>query len=101
MTFITQMDKDRIRVLRGVMKQSGAILPQGVLNLAKPDLNDKKRAKNQRVEREELETKVPRRELAATETVILYLTFILWGTLVNPARKFSGEMETLNPLTVP
>lgn len=68
LTFITQMDKDRIRVLRGVMKQSGAILPQGVLNLAKPDLNDKKRAKNQRVEREELETKVPRRELAATET---------------------------------
>ena len=68
-TFITEGDKDRIRVLRGVMVQSGATLPQSVLNLAKPDLNDKKRVKNQKVEREELQTKVPKRELIATETV--------------------------------
>lgn len=69
LTFITEGDKDRIRILRGVMVQSGANLPQSVLNLAKPDLNDKKRVKNQRVQREELQTKVPKRDLGATETV--------------------------------
>jgi len=68
MTLITQGDKDRIRILRGVMLQSGAVLPKSVLDLAKPDLNDKKRVKKQKVEREELETKVPKRELKATET---------------------------------
>ena len=69
LTLITDGDKDRIRILRGVMLQSGAVLPKSVLDLAKPDLNDKKRAKNQKVEREELQTKVPKRELIATETV--------------------------------
>ena len=55
------------------MVQSGAELPKSVLNLTKPDLNDKKRVKYQKVEREELQTKVPKRELVATETVITYL----------------------------
>ena len=62
-------DRDRIRILRGVMVQSGADLPQSVLDLAKPDLNDKKRVKRQKIEREELQTKVPKCNFEATERV--------------------------------
>ena len=51
------------------MVQSGADLPQSVLDLAKPDLNDKKRVKRQKIEREELQTKVPKCNFEATERV--------------------------------
>ena len=52
------------------MLQSGAELPKAVLNLAKADnLNHKKRIKTTKIEREELMTKIPKRELNASETV--------------------------------
>ena len=51
------------------MVQSGADLPQSVLDLAKPDLNDKKRVKRQKIEREELQTKVPKCNFETTERV--------------------------------
>ena len=86
LTFITEGDKDRIRILRGVMVQSGAELPKSVLNLTKPDLNDKKRVKYQKVEREELQTKVPKRELVATETVSY--TFIFHKIENSETRRF-------------
>ncbi|CBY32961.1 unnamed protein product [Oikopleura dioica] len=49
------------------MVQSGAELPQSVMNLAKADLNDKKRVKTQKVEREELQTKVPKKNPIAAK----------------------------------
>ena len=52
------------------MVQSGAELPQSVLNLAKADLNDKKRVKTQKVEREELQTKVPKKNPLAVKKVL-------------------------------
>jgi len=66
-TFFSDADRDRIRILRGVMVQSGAELPQSVMNLAKADLNDKKRVKTQKVEREELQTKVPKKNPLAVK----------------------------------
>ena len=51
------------------MVQSGAELPQSVMNLAKADLNDKKRVKTQKVEREELQTKVPKKNPLAVKKV--------------------------------
>ena len=72
LTLMSDADRDRIRVLRGVMLQSGAELPKAVLNLAKADnLNHKKRIKTTKIEREELMTKIPKRELNASETVSL------------------------------
>jgi len=69
LTLMSDQDRDRIRVLRGVMLQSGAELPKAVLNLAKANnLNHKKKIKTTRIEREELMTKVPKRELNASET---------------------------------
>ena len=52
------------------MIQSGADLPKAVLNLAKADnLNHKRKIKTTKIEREELLTKLPKRELQASETV--------------------------------
>ena len=67
---MSDKDQDRIRVLRGIMIQSGAELPKAVLNLAKADnLNHKRKIKTTKIEREELSTKLPKRELKASETV--------------------------------
>ena len=69
---MSDKDQDRIRVLRGIMIQSGAELPKAVLNLAKADnLNHKRKIKTTKIEREELSTKMPKRELQASETVSL------------------------------
>ena len=57
-------------MLRCIMIQSGADLPKAVLNLAKADnLNHKRKIKTTKIEREELLTKLPKRELQASETV--------------------------------
>merc|ERR1711990_521236 len=69
LTLMTDKDQDRIRILRGVMTQAGADLPKAVLNLAKPDSRKQKRKiQKSKVEREELQTKLPKRDLKATET---------------------------------
>ena len=71
---MSDKDQDRIRVLRGIMIQSGAELPKAVLNLAKADnLNHKRKIKTTKIEREELSTKLPKRELQASETVSLFI----------------------------
>ena len=50
--------------------QAGADLPKAVLNLAKPDSRKQKRKiQKSKIEREELQTKLPKRDLKATETV--------------------------------
>jgi len=69
LTLMTDKDQDRIRILRGVMTQAGADLPKAVLNLAKPDSRKQKRKiQKSKIEREELQTKLPKRDLKATET---------------------------------
>ena len=67
------------------MVQSGADLPQSVLDLAKPDLNDKKRVKRQKIEREELQTKVPKCNFEATERVRDFINILIF-TIIS---KFS------------
>ena len=50
--------------------KAGADLPKAVLNLAKPDSRKQKRKiQKSKIEREELQTKLPKRDLKATETV--------------------------------
>merc|ERR1711990_145291 len=68
LTLMTDKDTDRIRILRGVLIQSGADLPKAVLNLAKTDnLNEKRKIKTTKVEREELSTKMPKRNTQALD----------------------------------
>ena len=51
-------------------EKAGADLPKAVLNLAKPDSRKQKRKiQKSKIEREELQTKLPKRDLKATETV--------------------------------
>ena len=52
-------------------------MPKAVLNLAKPDSRKQKRKiQKSKVEREELQTKLPKRDLKATETVSFKLKFL-------------------------
>ena len=72
------------------MVQSGADLPQSVLDLAKPDLNDKKRVKRQKIEREELQTKVPKCNFEATERVRDFINILIF-TIIS---KFSYTWQS-------
>lgn len=63
--------------------KAGADLPKAVLNLAKPDSRKQKRKiQKSKIEREELQTKLPKRDLKATETVshviISLMTYIFF-----------------------
>ena len=52
------------------MIRTGAILPKAVLNLSKAEtVGEKLKIKTTKIEREELQTKLPKRDLKATDTV--------------------------------